>query len=174
MRTKQMASIRPRIYREFLRWYQKNRHRFDVPLVLLQRRDRNIKLVFSGVSSVIYASFGRCDDYANLLVMVEWDGKVWDLPLSLHTLVRRSDEGVICHYHKSDPMKIYPNRAALWREYLFEPFLEWVNASLAPDKWVGLYGEDRCFTWARLNDEVSRLKDEKHLVHILPVRHGTQ
>ena len=51
-------------------------------------------------------------------------------------------------YLKCPP--VFPNRSALWTDHLFEPFLEWVNESLANAKRLALYGSSDYATWAGL------------------------
>lgn len=178
-------SIRPRFHREFFKWFEENRHRFAVPVILLMRRERGLKLGFVGVSPAIHASLGRHDGTACLEVGIKWDGRIWGFPFSLCTP----------DYHSSIARKPNQDRAALWKEFLFEPFLEWVNGSLAPAICIGLFRKDESaserigvqgyitwvdsneecyFTWSRLDSEISNLQKEKHLVHILPVRPDSQ
>jgi hypothetical protein len=67
-------------------------------------------------------------------------GACWDFLLDMDTEPRRVPGGYVCDLCPSEPRPVFPNRPALWTDHLFEPFLEWVNESLAKAKWLALYG----------------------------------
>jgi hypothetical protein len=55
-------------------------------------------------------------------------------------LPQRGENGYVCGHCEAEARKTFPNLEALWRDHLFEPFLEWVNKKLATAEAVGFYG----------------------------------
>jgi hypothetical protein len=51
----------------------------------------------------------------------------------------------VCDLCPPESRSVFPNRAVLWIDHLFEPFLEWVDESLAKAKWLALYGSGGAF-----------------------------
>jgi hypothetical protein len=77
-------------------------------------------------------------------------GAFWDFLLDPDSEPKRVPGGYVCDLGPPESRSVFPNRPALWTDHLFEPFLEWVNETLAKAKWLALYGSPDYATWARL------------------------
>ncbi len=73
-----------------------------------------------------------------------------------------------CVHEDGKQVMMFPSREALWKDHLFEPFLQWVNEVLAPARWlqlssIGEYGS----TWAQLlRDEIAS-SESNHTLHLM-------
>ncbi|MDP4028409.1 MAG: hypothetical protein Q8P42_05515, partial [Gallionella sp.] len=62
----------------------------------------------------------------------------------------RSDQGYTNLFYLPEARKYYPDRQSLWEGEVFQPFIEWCNATLAKANWLALYAADDRATWAVL------------------------
>ncbi len=151
---------RPRIQRAFLRWFQENRHQFNVQIQLTKITDKGVRLHFPGYPDILSAWLSRWD----LSVCVDWQGESWDMLISLDAIPESSPIGYRCTLCEN-AHSTWPTREALWRDHLFEPFLEWVNERLAPASWLRLYGtEGGGIRWAKLGSHQNESSDVAYLV----------
>jgi hypothetical protein len=112
-----------------------------------------IELSFVGIPPALRPVLSRwsIDTY------VEWQDLFWDILLCLDAVPRNVTGGYICECCPPENRTLFPDRPALWRDHLFEPFLDWVNTELAPATILGLYkSPGGGVTWAKLvrSDEV--------------------
>lgn len=127
---------RPRIQRELLRWLSGNRQRFAVPVRITRRTDRWIEMTFVGANPILSAILTRWE----INIAVEWQGQCWDLVESHEAGAVRSASGYFCSLCVPEARVFYPSREALWRNHLFEMFIEWANDKLLKARWIGIYG----------------------------------
>ncbi len=127
---------RPRIQREFLPWFEEASSRFAVPVLLGRRTARRWKLRFGGgTTSALRPELHGCE----IGVYAEWGEDAWDQVLSLLVAPRRTPFGYINLWTLPEYREPYATREALWRSELFEPFLRWVNETLAPASHLGVW-----------------------------------
>lgn len=132
---KKQPKARRRIHRVFLEWLRKNRHRFRVPVEIKHRTDQAIELAFAGYHHSLSAYLSNwCLD-----VSVNWQGECWDLLGSFESNPSTVTGGYHCLLCSPEDRQTFINRDALWTAEVFEPFLEWVNQTLAPANWIALY-----------------------------------
>lgn len=150
---------RPRIQRAFLRWFQENRFRFNVQIELSQITDKGIRLRFPAYPDVLSVWLSRWD----LSVCVDWQGEFWDMLISLDAIPEASPAGYRCTLCENG--STWSSREALWRDHLFEPFLEWVNQRLAAATWLRLYRtREGGSSWATYGNHQNAAADEAFLV----------
>lgn len=78
-------------------------------------------------------------------------GECWDLVESHEAGAVASASGYFCTLCVLEARVFYPSREALWRDHLFETFLEWVNDKLLKARWIGIYGSHEIGgTWVKL------------------------
>jgi hypothetical protein len=145
---------RPRIQRTFVRWFEKNRCNFEIPIQIKQITAKNVKLVFSGLQNILSVSVSAYE----LNVYVNWQGQMLDVLISLDVYMRHTPDGYKCKCccdSVGATAAVFTSREALWRDHLFIPFLKWVNEKLANAHWLEVSSmNDGGITWARLvNDE---------------------
>lgn len=142
-----MKATRPRIQRELLHWLSENRQRFVVPVRITRRTDRWIEMAFVGANPILSATLTRWE----INIAVEWQGQCWDLVESHEAGAVASGSGYFCTLCVPEARVFYPSREALWRDHLFETFLEWVNDKLLRARWIGIYGSHEIGgTWVKL------------------------
>ena len=138
---------RPWIQRAFLRWLEEASARLAVPILLGRRTDRSWGLAFGGgTTPALSGALWR----HQLLIYADWEGTSWDLVLCLEVAVRRTSAGYVDLWVRPEYREPYPTREALWREEVFEPFLRWVNETLAPALFLGVWRTEKEATWAKL------------------------
>jgi len=151
---------RPRIQRAFLRWFQENRCRFNVRIELSQITDKGIRLRFPEYPDVLSVWLSRWD----LSVCVDWQGESWDMLISLDAIPEASPSGYRCTLCEN-AASTWSSREALWRDHLFEPFLEWANQRLAAATWLRLYRmREGGSSWATYGSDQNAPSDVVYLV----------
>ena len=157
--------VRPRIQRCFLGWLKEVEPRLDLPLRQICRTDQALVLGFKGVTPALSITLSRYDPN----VWVNWRGTCWDAIFSEYVSAQRTPEGCLCAACPGDMRKLWPSREVLWREHLFEPFLKWVNGTLAHSEMLAMYGEESGRTWAflRSTEQLEHLAEAQFVV---PVR----
>ncbi len=160
----------------FLRWHEESKERFAIPLVGMRRCRRGISMRFSlpngGLSMTLFGNelIVRADN-----PFVPFD--VWDLLLEFDAAPKALQDGWMCQrcIANTDPDKpiptVYPSRDALLRDHVFEPFLAWVNESLAKAEAIGFY--EKCGgAWAKLLplERPDSPGEAKCLVHRIPLK----
>lgn len=140
------------IQREWLHWLSENRQRFAVPICITRRTDRGIEMAFVGANPILSA----------ILTRWEINIAVGDLVESHEAYARSSTSGYFCFLCIPEARVLYPSREALWREHLFETFLEWVNDRLLKSRWIGIYGSRELgVTWVKLLTDRSQHEGEQ-------------
>jgi hypothetical protein len=151
----------PSPQKAFLQWFSETAPRFAVPVQIKEPNDRlgstiqdrtedagSLHLEFTGNPALSAALIN-----SEINITVEWQGECWDFLLSLDVLPKETADGYVCGYclsampsdsrsagTKPEERTIFPSLEALWRDHLFEPFLQWVNEKLAVAHTIGLYG----------------------------------
>jgi len=149
--------VRPRIQRTFLDWLASNRERFAVPIRITKRTDRHIEWWFVGVNPIVYGVLTW-----EIGVGVEWEGETWDYLTFFEASPRRTAGGYLCSMCIPEARQVFASREVLWRDHLFEPFLEWVNDDLAKARWIGIYGgREEDGTWAKLHRRRCRTRSRE-------------
>ena len=138
---------RPAIQRAFLAWHEEAAARLAVPVLLGHRTDRRWTLSFGG--GITAALHPWLYGYG-IGVDVQWEGMSWDLVLCLEAAPRRTPTGYVDHMILPEYREPYATEEALWRGQLFEPFLSWVNETLAPARYLGIWGARGEVIFARL------------------------
>ena len=139
---------RPRIQRAFLLWFRGEGARFAVSIRLGRRTDQSWDLTLGGGTT---PALRRWLYGYGIAVEAYWQATSWDLVLCLDAAPRHTPLGYVDEMMSPDDRRLYETRAALWREELFEPFLCWVNETLAPAQRLGLWRtEKEGATWAKL------------------------
>jgi hypothetical protein len=133
--SKKQLRARRRIHRAFLEWMQENRHRFLVPVVIRHRTDRAIELSFAGYNLCLSA----CLSDWSIDVPVNWQGQCWDLLCSFESAASPVEGGYHCLLCSPEERQLFGSRDELWIAEVFDPFLEWINETLAQSSWIALY-----------------------------------
>ncbi|MDP2805775.1 MAG: hypothetical protein Q8O24_07510 [Gallionellaceae bacterium] len=157
--------LRPRIQRAFVRWFNENRTRFEVPIRLTRITANGVELRFQNYPDCLSVRLSSKE----LNVHVKWQGQWWDMLISLDAWVFHTPGGYKCNCcwdDSEEPATIFPSREALWQDHLFDPFLKWVNEKLAPARWLQISGAgDGGCTWAQLIRDESELdKPDRTLI----------
>ncbi len=164
-----MARPRRALHRAFARWLELNLHRFAIPLRFTKRTDEVWNFAFVGVTEVLS---GWINTY-EITVAAEWDGAAWDLIFDVDASPVRVSDGFVCRICCSDKRVVFPSREALWADHLFEPFIDWVNGTLAVRPWLALIGTADTGNCARLRLEVGTAKEgsaDRWPLRYVPVR----
>ena len=117
---------RPRIHRAFVKWF----NNFAVPL-RMTKINGNFRFYFENYPDCIFIEIFRHD----LAVTVVWRGRWFDALLlqSTFPIVTRGGYKYAPNWTDRNALsRIFPSLEVMWQEYLFEPFLGWVNGELAP------------------------------------------
>lgn len=132
-----LDSIRPRIHREFFTWQHQSKHRFAIGLRIVRRTDRWLQMAFVGINPAIVATLSR----TGTSVSVEVPGDCWDLIFDMDAVPEHTHQGYVCAFCPADAREVYASRAALWRNHLFEPFLQWISTRLNSSELLLLFGD---------------------------------
>ncbi len=151
--------------REFIKWLAETEHSFSFPLRIIRRTERGIEMKLLGVNSAIWISLRSTE----INVGVTWQGKFLDFLVSNDCVApQHTSSGYICKYCENEERKTYSSRENLWRDHLFEPFLDWVNNELANAEFIGIYGSiESGATWAKL---VQELRPQEGGMALIPIR----
>jgi hypothetical protein len=122
----------------------------------------HIEFSFEGINSALgtVLIFDETDAFVELDVFVDYEGQNWDLILELQCEPVGVAGGYVCDMCEPEDRNVFPTREALWRDHLFEPFLEWINEKLAKADVIGLYGAPGRMTSARLLRSSAIPKDD--------------
>jgi hypothetical protein len=119
----------------FLNWLKANRSRFVVEPRIMKIKGQNIQGYFSGVTPAIRFQVWK----GGIVVDVFWEKKCWDLIGDFDIAERRSGQGFFCALCLPEAVRYFPAKEALWTAHAFEPFLAWVNKTLAVSRWLAIY-----------------------------------
>lgn len=134
------------LHQAFIEWYRSSRTRFALPLELLEQTDDYLWIGFYRISRILTAALTTYE----MNIVVEWRGTCWDFLHSFDAIPKRVPGGYVCDLCPEDDQPLFSSPEALWREEIFEPFLEWVNGELAGAVAVSVSGCQDRTTWARL------------------------
>ena len=156
---------RPCIQRTFVRWLDKNRTRFEVPVHIRKITADSVNLTFQGYPDCLSVSLSAYE----LNVHVNWQGRWWDMLISLDAWAFHTLGGYkckCCWIDYGESATNFPSRESLWLDHLFDPFLQWVNEELTPARWLQISGtKDVGATWAKLiRDENALDKPDRTLL----------
>lgn len=154
---------RPAIQRVFCQWHEEMRGLFLLPLRLVSRTDRKFEMTFKGANQLAISLTKN-----ELNVGVFWQGMIWDILLSLEYSPMHVRSGYQCLLCLDEERRIYPTLEALWRDHIFEPFLEWTNSKLAMADHIAVF-EMNGSTWATLVSS-SDVLDCNYLVGLIALR----
>jgi len=73
-------------------------------------------------------------------VLVRHAGVDWDLIFDVDVKPKRVRHGFVCELCEVESSRVFANRSALIADHLFEPFLTWINDTLAKAHWRVLKG----------------------------------
>ena len=146
-----MKHVRPFVQRHFIEWLELNHQKFICSPRITRRTDDFIEFEFVGLTSMLSGVLVR-DGGVSVAVMHE--GECWDLIVDIGLAESRSEHGYTNLFYLPEARVYYPDRHALWLGEVFQPFLEWSNATLAKANWLALYEiSNRGSTWAKLLNE---------------------
>jgi len=130
-----------RIQEALVAWLAEAVFRFSVAVHVEKLTPESIEMSFEGVSTAVGAivKYEEIEPFVELEVFVDWEGSNWDLILNLDCEPVRQADGYVCDLCAPKDQKVFPSCEALWRDHLFEPFLEWINDKLAQSDVIGLY-----------------------------------
>lgn len=137
----------PRIQRAMMDWLAANRPRLAYRPVIVRRTRDNMELRLEGVTSTISVVLRR----NGLDVLVEHEGEVVDMLLSLDATPGRRQGKVICldclHDHGSS--NEWSNREGLWSDHLLDPLADWIKGDLAEADRLAVH-DLHGMTWGKL------------------------
>lgn len=163
--SERFPKVRRQIHKAFFCWYHGNAHRFKVPLRYVYRTDRYLEFTFHGLHP--YLSISLTDEIG---IHVTKHGIWWDALRFFEVYPQRVDGGYQCALCNTEAQETYATLDALWRDHLFEPFLAWVNDTLVPARYLGIYGFiDEGATWARLLNPETEPPDDDSPTSVVPV-----
>ena len=154
---KRYPKARRRLHRAFLNWLAVNHDRFAIPLRIIEREDRFIRLGLVGIIPALEVSVTTWE----INLVVRWQGDWWDMLISFEALPKRVAGGYHCNLCVPEAKQLWPSREAIWLDHLFNPLLEWVNTELAVAHRLGLYEtEGGGVRWAKLLEAAVPEDDE--------------
>ncbi len=136
---------------------------------MTERTDLVWSFAFVGVTGLVCGWINTFE----MTVAARWGDEAWDPILDLDAYPLRVEGGIICRICR--PSALFESRTALWADHLFEPFLAWVNDTLAPSPWLELTGTaDNGATSARLCRDLPEEEAARGRLPVLlvPVRCG--
>lgn len=126
---------RPRVRRAFLAWFSENRHRFLVPLDILEQSDNEIGIRMEGISHRLAATLTPQGLSVDVFHQGQWFDRLFDQDICP---TQRVGEGYVCNYMKPTVREIFPTKEDVWRDHVWEEFVLWINQRLYPARWLRL------------------------------------
>lgn len=105
-----------------------------VPLRVLHRTDDSLALGFVGLTPLLRVCLGSYSLTVNVVVT----GEIFDGLAEFECALRRRSNGYVCECCDPEERVLYPSRAALWCDHLFEPFLKWTKERLSAARYLKL------------------------------------
>ncbi len=157
--------VRRPIQKAFLRWYQENATRFNVPLCFARRTDRCLEFTFPSLHPFLSITLTN-----EIGVHVTKRDVWWDTLICFEVYPKRIGAEYQCGLCDLDARKNFATLDALWRDHVFEPFLVWVNDTLVPARWLSVYGFlDEGATWTRLHAKERDMLESDSATSVVPV-----
>lgn len=129
----------------FADWLDVNQPRFALAVKLKMGKSGSVSVELSNQPACLRIHANRI----NLGVWVHWDAITWDALLDLDVLAVRTRQGYRCRLCE-EAVQFWPDLELLWADHLFEPFLQWINASYAKAQAITLLGNAATCTTAQL------------------------
>ena len=120
------VKARRRLQREFFHWLAANRERFSIGLRIEKRTDRVVAWSFHGINPVISGVLSH-----DISIFAGDGDDWWDIIADFWAQPKKVEGGYIDVSLLKEYQRLVPDRQKLWRDGIFEPFIEWVNETLA-------------------------------------------
>lgn len=153
----------------FRSWYEAHRHRFAIPLRKIGEREWEFT-----VTEWLVVTLVRDSLMITARHLTDPDDR-WDELAEFDAIPLETEAGWICRLCRdlpapgSGPPQIYRSREALLIDHVFEPFVTWVNDTLAQSEALGLYEIGDGFQWAKLLSDQPDA-EAKHLKRRIPLK----
>lgn len=141
-------TIRPRIQRTFLAWLASAEPRLTRKIQIRRRTDRILYFNFDVGRPALQGWLERGGISVGAFNGDQWYDLIYDDIVAL----QRFGGGYVCRFCPPSEQCLYATREDVWIAHLFEPFLTWVNETLAPAQSLALFETEPIHgaTWARL------------------------
>ncbi len=150
----------------FKEWYKKERHQIAILLTIRQKNKKFIQLSFDNYPAAIDA----CITLGDISVAVTWNGLCIDYLISMDLYKPSYRKNTIICRSCLNGQHQYATLNQFWMEHIFEDFARWVNETLAPAAWLGIYAtEDDGITWAKLHKKLPERGDSTVCILELPL-----
>jgi len=134
----------------FTDWLSTAQARCALPLTMNRRKTGGLDILIHTPRSTLTAVLTDRE----LMVPLDQEELCWDLLLSLEAApIEDPEGGMTCTLCPAEDRPVFPSLDALWRDHLFEPFLDWINTKAAPATGLGLYRTAKGSTWASFGQE---------------------
>ena len=128
----------------FLAWIERNRDRFAVAVQVDEILPDRVTFSFVGHPPELSGWCGHRSSYSGSELLVEatwcdiWDGLCW---LDECQPMPHSGGWVCATCLREGHAKHFASPVKVWEDHLFDPFLKWVNETLAPADRLGFYDD---------------------------------
>jgi hypothetical protein len=139
------VKARSHLHKTFFRWLADNQHRFSLDIVFEKRTDRCVTFSFGGINPAISAHL-----YHDISVFAGPDDECWDIIVCFEASPKPVPGGYRDPYLLDEYQRLFPDRESAWVDLMFEPFLQWVNDSLAKAHWLEAWIKSTGSSWAKL------------------------
>lgn len=141
-------SVRRRLHKAFFAWFAVNRHRFAIDLKIEKRVDEWVEVSFVGINPAITAHLSA--QVHEMEILVEFPNEDANILLDFWALPMSVPGGYIDRSLLPEYRELLPSRERIWELGIFEPFIEWINGTLAKAYWVELRGKRDYWSDVRL------------------------
>jgi hypothetical protein len=135
------------LHNAFFQWSAANERKFAIKLELLEHTGSGLHISFHGINRILTAHLSEHE----ITVSAVSRGTYWDTILDLDALPKRVPGGYTCELCLEEHRCIFRSVEDLWRDHLFEPFLQWVNDDLAKAEVISISGTPDAVGWAHLD-----------------------
>lgn len=141
-------TIRPRIQRAFLAWLASAEPRLMRKIQIRRRADRILYFHFDVGGLALQGWLERGGISIGAFNGNQWYDLIYDDIVAPQRVVG----DYICRFCSPSEQCLYATREDVWIAHLFEPFLTWVNETLAPAQSLALFETEPIHgaTWAKL------------------------
>ena len=148
---------RRRIQRAFYLWLMASYGKFAIPVTVSRRRDLFLECRLAGITSALKITLTSYD----LVVAAEINGECWDLLACFEADPKKIQERYECSLCDPETRSTHLSREAIWRDGIFEPFLNWVNDTLAKCEWLAFYqNKPSGSSWAKIGMAPDKMESE--------------
>lgn len=172
------TKFRRAAFRAFQTWYRDNCQRFAMPLRLVDRTDRQIRLAVEGIPASLMTFSLVCHagrrQWLEGAAYFYHGGECVDSLGWWDAYPVRQEKAVICAEcaREGRADKTFANVDALWRDHIFEALLSIINSNLATLAFIDVY-QSACSSWVGLRKNGAALPsgdDSTDLVASYPIR----